>query len=56
MQGGIAATLFSITMLAAFALAVGGIRLIGRGAERQKGTLMLVMALVLLANVLIWTL
>jgi hypothetical protein len=56
MQGGLAALLFSITMLAAFALAVGGVRLLAREQYRQKGMLMLIMALVLVVNVLIWTL
>ncbi|PJI90426.1 hypothetical protein DAH55_07150 [Sphingomonas koreensis] len=49
------ATVLAILMLAAFALAWGGVRLIRRG-ERQKGVLMIVCALVALGNVLIWTL
>lgn len=44
----------AIAMLAAFALALGGIALLRR-TERLKGVLMLVMAAVLLGNVLIWT-
>ena len=48
-------TVLAILMLAAFALAWGGVRLIRRG-ERQKGVLMIVCALVALGNVLIWTL
>lgn len=48
------ATTLAILMLAAFALAWGGVRLIRRG-ERQKGVLMIVCALVALGNVLIWT-
>lgn len=47
-------TTLAILMLAAFALAWGGVRLIRRG-ERQKGVLMMVCALVALGNVLIWT-
>jgi hypothetical protein len=47
-------TTLAILMLAAFALAWGGVRLIRRG-ERQKGVLMVVCALVALGNVLIWT-
>ena len=43
-------------MLAAFALIIGGVRLIRRPAERTKGVLMLVCAGVLVVNVLIWTL
>lgn len=48
--------LLSIAMLAAFALAAGGMILITRRRETKKGVLMLVMALVLLGNVLIWAL
>ncbi|HEY0625039.1 hypothetical protein [Sphingomonas sp.] len=47
-------TVLAILMLAAFALAWGGVRLIRRG-EGQKGVLMIVCALVALGNVLIWT-
>ncbi len=44
---------FSIAMLAAFALTVGGVLTIVRRRERMRGILMLVCALVLLGNVLI---
>lgn len=44
----------SIAMLGAFACVAGGIAMIRRG-ERRKGGLMLVMAVVLVANVAIWT-
>lgn len=48
--------LAAIMMLAVFALAWGGIRLVRHsGAERTKGILMLVCAAVILGNVLIWT-
>ncbi len=43
-------------MLGVFACAIGGGVLIAKGRDRRKGVLMLVMAVVLLANVLIWTL
>ena len=43
-------------MLRRFACLVGGVALIRGGRDRRKGVLMLVMAAVLLANVLIWTL
>jgi len=43
----------SVAMIAAFALAVGGILLIRRGRDRTKGALMIVAALVLVGNVLI---
>lgn len=47
-------TVLAILMLAAFALAWGGVWFIRKG-ERQKGVLMIVCALVALGNVLIWT-
>jgi hypothetical protein len=46
----------TLAMLAAFTLAFFGAKLAWRGGpERTKGVLMLVMAVVLLGNVLIWT-
>lgn len=44
----------AIAMLAVFALVWGGVYLL-RGRDRTKGTLMLVCAAVILANVAIWT-
>jgi hypothetical protein len=44
----------ALAMLAAFALAIGGVALI-RSTERTKGILMIVAAAVLLGNVAIWT-
>jgi hypothetical protein len=41
-------------MLAVLALAWGGVTVLRRG-DRQRGVLMLVCSLVILANVLIWT-
>ncbi|MEA3017350.1 MAG: hypothetical protein QOI38_2072 [Sphingomonadales bacterium] len=49
-------TLLSIMMIAAFALAGGGVWLIASGRDRTKGALMLVAAAVAVANVLVWTL
>ena len=43
-------------MIAALLLVLGGIRLIRRGENRQQGWLMIVAAMVLAGNVLIWTL
>jgi hypothetical protein len=43
-----------IAMLAVLALAWGGVTVLRRG-DRQRGVLMLACALVILANVLIWT-
>jgi hypothetical protein len=56
MQSGPGATLLSIVMIAAFLLGGAGMWLIVRRRELKKGVLMLVAALVLLGNVLIWTL
>ena len=44
----------SIAVIAMFALVWGGVRTI-RGGERQKGVLMVVCAVVILGNLLIWT-
>lgn len=55
MHTGLPALLFSIAVIAAFLLIAGAIRMY-RSNERQKAVLMIVAALVLLANVLIWTL
>lgn len=52
----LAATALSLGVFATIALAAGGLWLIGKGANRKQGTLMLVAAAVLLANVLIWAL
>ncbi|UZK66505.1 hypothetical protein [Sphingomonas sp. M1-B02] len=46
--------LLSIAVVAMFALVWGGVRTF-RAGERQKGVLMLVAALVLLGNLLIWS-
>ena len=55
-MAGLAATLMSIAVIAALALAGGGAWLLAKGRERKRGALMLLAALVTLANVLIWTL
>lgn len=49
------AFVLSLAMLAVFALAAGGIYLIAKRADRRRGTLMLIAAAVLFANVLILT-
>jgi len=46
--------LLSISMLAVFALVAGGGWMIAKRRNRKQGVLMLVAALVLLGNVLIW--
>jgi VIT1/CCC1 family predicted Fe2+/Mn2+ transporter len=45
----------TLAMLAAFALAFAGAKLV-RTPDRTRGILMIVMAVVLMANVVIWTL
>ena len=55
MQSGPVPTLLSIMVIAAFALAGGGLYLSLRRRDLKKGILMLVAAIVLLGNVLIWT-
>ncbi|WP_428968473.1 hypothetical protein ACQR50_11860 [Sphingomonas sp. Xoc002] len=51
---GIANAAPGLAMIAAFACVAGGVVTIRRG-DRRKGVLMLVMAVVLVGNVLIWT-
>ncbi|MFM9978942.1 MAG: hypothetical protein ACKVOP_12985 [Sphingomonadaceae bacterium] len=48
--------LLGIAMLAVFALTAGGIYMIRTRGDRQRGVLMLVAAVVLFGNVLIWSL
>ena len=45
----------SILMIAAFALTAGGVYLVLKRREQRKGALMIVAAIVMLGNVLIWT-
>lgn len=54
--GNFTSTAMAIAMIAAAALAIGGVKLLFNADYRSKGVLMLVMAAVLVANVLIWTL
>ncbi len=54
-MGTIASAGMGIAMIAVFLLTAGGVRLIVRGQYRTQGWLMIVAALVLLGNVLIWT-
>ena len=53
---GLEAAAPAIAMVAAFALVVFGIRLLWRRQDRMKGALMLVAAVVLVGNVVVWTL
>jgi hypothetical protein len=54
-MGGLAATTLSIAMIAAIILMGFGFRFVPRREYRKQGTLMIVAGLVILANVLIWT-
>ena len=49
------AALMSLAMIAAFALAGGGLWLLVKRRERKQGLLMLAAAAVMLGNVLVWT-
>jgi LPXTG-motif cell wall-anchored protein len=53
---GFPAALLSIAVLAAFALAAGGLYLLVRRKNAKQGLLMLLTAAITLANVLVWTL
>ena len=46
----------ALAMIAAFLLGFAGFRLIRRRDDRNRGLLMVAAALVLIANVMIWTL
>lgn len=50
------ALLLSLAVFAVFALVAGGLRLIMTQRDRKRGILMIVAALVLLGNVMIWAL
>ena len=45
----------ALAMIAAIVLIIFGVKLAARGDDRKRGVLMIVAALVLIANVLIWT-
>jgi hypothetical protein len=45
----------TVAMLAVFALIAGGAWLVGKARDRKRGVLMIVAAVVLLGNVLIWS-
>ena len=54
-MGTIASAALAIAMIAALLLIAGGIKLAASGEHRKQGLLMILAALVLVANVLIWT-
>jgi hypothetical protein len=49
----IASAALALGVIAAFILAIGGVRLLRR--DRQRGLLMIAAAIVIFVNVLIWT-
>jgi hypothetical protein len=54
-MGTIASAALAIAMIAAFLLVAGGINLIRRGQHCQQGWLMILAGMVLVGNVLVWT-
>ena len=52
---GMSGTILSILMLAGIALGVGGIYMIGWKQDAKRGWLMIVAAMVMFMNVMIWT-
>jgi len=53
---GLGSAVMAIAMIASFLLVLGGIRLAWRREDRGRGLLMMAAAVVIVANVLIWTL
>jgi hypothetical protein len=51
----LASTLLTLAMLAAFALVIGGVSIWRKHGDTKRGVLMILAALVLFGNVLIWT-
>jgi len=54
--GSLGSAVMAIVMIAAFLLVIGGVRLTWQTEYRSRGILMIGAAVVLVANVLIWTL
>ena len=54
-MGTIASGALALAMIAAFLLTAGGLRLISRSEHPKQGWLMIVAAMVLVGNVLVWT-
>ncbi len=52
---GVGAALLSVMVIAALLLGGAGLWLLARGHDRKRALLMIVAALVLLGNVVIWT-
>jgi high-affinity Fe2+/Pb2+ permease len=49
------AIVMAVTMVAAFLLAIGGVKLVLARQTRVRGILMILAALVMVMNVMIWT-
>ena len=54
-MGDVSAAAMALAMLAAFALTARGVKLALHREDRTRGVLMIVAAVVLVGNVLIWT-
>ena len=52
---GLSDWVMALAMIACFLLVFGGIRLVRQRQSRKQGVLMIVAALVILMNVMIWT-
>ena len=54
-MGSVAAGAMAVAMIAAFLLLAGGVKLLLDREPRQRGVLMIAAALVVVMNVMIWT-
>ena len=54
-MNGLSDWVMSLAVIAAFLLVLGGIRLVRSPQSRKQGVLMVIAALVILMNVMIWT-
>ena len=54
-MAGLSDWVMALAVIAAFLLVLGGIRLVRTRQSRKQGVLMIVAALVILMNVMIWT-
>ena len=54
-MNGLSDWVMALAMIACFLLVFGGIRLVRQRQSRKQGVLMIVAALVILMNVMIWT-
>jgi hypothetical protein len=54
-MSGLSEWVMALAVLAVFVLVLGGIRLVRQRQSRKQGVLMIAAALVILMNVMIWT-